>query len=265
MRLHKICLSAAAALVVSALGVTACRHLPVGASAPAARSISDDQAAAGPETGRSASAPAASQAASRARPGLPARLPGLGPKTLAKVPADTRQVVLVTGAGRNSATSRVVLWQRTDDGWRPGAVWEAHNGYKGWTDEHYEGDLHSPTGVFGLSDAGGRLPDPGTKLPYHHSGAFWVGGTGFEGEPLSGSFDYVIAIDYNRQPGTSPMDGTHPMGANRGGGIWVHVDHGGPTHACISVSKTHMKQLLRTLDPADHPVVVMGDAASLAR
>ncbi|MFF3514085.1 L,D-transpeptidase family protein [Streptomyces sp. NPDC002573] len=49
------------------------------------------------------------------------------------------------------------------------------------------------------------------------------------------------------------------------GGIWIHVDHGGPTHACVSLSRTHMKQLLRALDPADHPVVVMGDADSLAR
>lgn len=154
---------------------------------------------------------------------------------------------------------------RVDGGWRRGEVWAAHNGYKGWTDKHYEGDLHSPIGVFGLTDAGGRLADPGAKLPYHQSGAFSVSGTGFEGEPLAGAFDYVIALNYNRQPGTSPMDGTKPMGASRGGGIWIHVDHGGPTHACISLSKAHMRELLRTLDPADHPVAVMGDAASLAR
>lgn len=61
------------------------------------------------------------------------------------------------------------------------------------------------------------------------------------------------------------MNGAVPMGANRGMGIWIHVDHGGPTHACVSIAKAHMKQLLRVLNPADHPVVVMGDAASLAR
>ncbi|MER6535651.1 hypothetical protein ABT215_17960 [Streptomyces sp900105755] len=76
--------------------------------------------------------------------------------------------------------------------------------------------------------------------------------------------DYVIAINYNRLPGTSPMDGTEPLGESRCGGIWIHVDHGGPTPAWVSICKAHMKQLLRTLDPADHPVVVMGDAASLA-
>ena len=55
------------------------------------------------------------------------------------------------------------------------------------------------------------------------------------------------------------------MGAKRGGGVWLHVDHGGPTHACVSVAKAHMKELLRTLDPDRHPVVVMGYADWLAQ
>jgi L,D-peptidoglycan transpeptidase YkuD (ErfK/YbiS/YcfS/YnhG family) len=75
----------------------------------------------------------------------------------------------------------------------------------------------------------------------------------------------VIAIDYNREPGTSPLDWTRPLGAGRGGGIWIHVDHGGPTHGCVSIAERHLKDLLRALDPALHPVVVMGDHASLAR
>ncbi|MFF4903179.1 L,D-transpeptidase family protein [Streptomyces sp. NPDC001068] len=265
MRLHRPLLSASAALVVSALGVAAHLHLPAGDSTGASERAATVRDAARAAIGQETLAPATPRATARPRPQLPARLPGLGPKTLAQVPADARQVLLVTGADRTSASSKAVLWQRVDGGWRPGAVWAAHNGYRGWTDEHYAGDLHSPIGVFGLTDAGGRLADPGTKLPYHHSGAFSVSGAGFEGEPLSGAFDYVLAINYNRQPGTSPMDGTHPLGANRGGGIWIHVDHGGPTHACVSLSKPHMRQLLRALEPADRPVVVMGDAASLTR
>lgn len=262
MRLHRPGLAATAALLTcAALGATAHQHQHQHATSGSS-TVQDDAA---PAAGPSSPTAAPPRATVQPRPEFPARLPGLGPKTLAHVPAGTRQVVLVTGAGKNSATSKAVLWQRFDGGWHPGAVWAAHNGYKGWTDEHYLGDLRSPIGVFGLTDAGGRLADPGTKLPYQRSGAFSIGGTGFAGEPLSGSFDYVIAINYNRQPGTSPMDGTRPMGANRGGGIWIHVDHGGPTHACVSLSRTHMRQLQRALDPAEHPVVVMGDAASLAR
>jgi L,D-peptidoglycan transpeptidase YkuD (ErfK/YbiS/YcfS/YnhG family) len=197
--------------------------------------------------------------------GAPLHLPGLGPKTLAEIPSDARQTVVVTGRGKDSPLSTVVLYERTTTGWQAGASWPAHNALKGWSDHHTGGDLHSPIGVYGLTDAGGLLGDPGTRLPYHHSGGFTSPGTGFEGESLAGSFDYVVAINYNREPGTSPLDWTRPLGASRGGGIWFHVDHGGPTHGCVSIAEQHMKELLRALDPGLHPVVVMGDAKSLAR
>ncbi|MFE7174701.1 L,D-transpeptidase family protein [Streptomyces sp. NPDC057616] len=197
--------------------------------------------------------------------GAPLHLPGLGPKTLAEIPADARQAVVVTGRGKNSPLSTVVVYRRTEEGWQAGATWPAHNALKGWSAHHTGGDLRSPVGVFGLTDAGGLLRDPGSRLPYHHAGGFISPGTGFEGEPLAGSFDYVVAINYNRKPGTSPLDWTRPLGPNRGGGIWFHVDHGGPTHGCVSISERHMKELLRTLDPDLHPVAVMGDAPSLAR
>jgi hypothetical protein len=119
--------------------------------------------------------------------------------------------------------------------------------------------------VFGLTDAGGRLPDPGTTLPYDREPAFTADGIGFEGEPLAGSFDYVVAINYNRNSGTSPLDRTRPLGESRGGGIWIHVDHGGPTQACVSLPRGRMKELLRWLDPAKRPVVVMGDVTALGR
>ncbi|MEV0176152.1 L,D-transpeptidase family protein [Streptomyces sp. NPDC050803] len=195
----------------------------------------------------------------------PQQIPGLGPGTWAEVPSDTRQAVVVSGRDKNSPRSTVVLYERTDAGWEAGRAWPAHNAQRGWTGRHRLGDLRTPIGVFTLSDAGGLLADPGTRLPYDRSIGFTATGTGFEGEPLAGSFDYVIAIDYNRKPGTSPLDWTRPLGAERGGGIWLHVDHGGPTHGCVSIAREHMKELLLALDPEKNPVVVMGDAKSLAR
>ncbi|BBA98843.1 putative lipoprotein [Actinacidiphila reveromycinica] len=213
---------------------------------------------------------AAGRDAPRPLPTTPAAatLPGVGPRTLAQVPADARQVVLVTGAGHDSSTSKVQLFDRADPdaGWTAaGPVWSAHNALDGWSSDHHAGDLRSPIGVFTLTDAGGRYADPGTKLPYTHSPAgFSSPGTGFDGESLADAFDYVIAINYNRKPGTSPLDWTRPLGSSRGGGIWLHVDHGGPTHGCVALPESVMKTLLRTLDPAKHPVVVMGDAKSLS-
>ncbi|MFF3908006.1 L,D-transpeptidase family protein [Streptomyces sp. NPDC001848] len=207
-------------------------------------------------------APTSSPAAT---PDAPRELPGLGPTTRAAIPSNARQVLVVTGKARNSPDSAVVLYERTDSGWKAGRQWPAHNALRGWTDHHMSGDLHSPIGVYTLTDAGGLLPDPGTRLPYDHSQGFTALGTGFEGESLAGAFDYVVAINYNRKPGTSPRDWTRPLGESRGGGIWFHVDHGGPTHGCVTLDEADMKALLRALDPDRHPVVVMGDATSLAR
>ncbi|GAB2803233.1 hypothetical protein GCM10027073_39630 [Streptomyces chlorus] len=198
-------------------------------------------------------------------PDIPAPLGGLGPRVLALIPGNARQAVVVTGRGRDATRSEAVLYRRTASGWEAGMAWPAHNALNGWTDDHLAGDLRSPIGVFTLSDAGGLLPDPGTLLPYDESPGFSVDGTGFMGEPLAGSFDYVVAIDYNRVPGTSPLDRTRPLGADRGGGIWLHVDHDGPTQGCVSLEERHMRQLLLALDPEQHPVIVMGDAGSLSR
>ncbi|MFF3174029.1 L,D-transpeptidase family protein [Streptomyces sp. NPDC057900] len=212
-----------------------------------------------------ASSPEASPVPS---PVPPRQIPGLGPRTRAAIPAGTRQALVVTGEAMDSNRSTAVLYTRdspTAD-WRAAmAPWPAHNALNGWTDEHWEGDLRSPVGVFTLTAAGGRLDPPATAFPYDLSPDFKVEGEGFHGEPLEGSFDYVIAIDYNRLPGTSPLDHTRPLGDERGGGIWIHVDHGGPTQGCVSLTEDRMKELLGLLDPAEEPVIVMGDAQSLLR
>lgn len=168
---------------------------------------------------------------------------------------------MVYGDGRDSSTATVVLYARQGSTWGHVRSWPAHNGKKGWTTDHHEGDNHSPVGVFTLSDAGGVRKDPGSKLPYTRSAAFaaprwWA-------KSYWHDFDYVIAIDYNRVKGTPPDDPTRPEGQDKGGGIWLHMDHGSGTSACVSLSESAMAYLLRTLDPDRHPVVVMGDRADL--
>ncbi|MFE7527112.1 L,D-transpeptidase family protein [Kitasatospora sp. NPDC057542] len=209
--------------------------------------------------------PEAVRAARPAPPELPRQLPGVGPDLLAAIPAGTRQALVVTGDGPDASAGRAVLYRNDGTGWLAGPSWPTRNARDGWTPDHREGDLRSPIGVFTLGDAGGRLPDPGTRLRYDRSDAFSISGTGFAGEPLAGAFDYVVAIDYNRVPGSSPLDRRRPRGGGYGGGIWLHVDHGGPTHGCIGLSPDRMRELLLALDPALHPVVVMGDARALAR
>ncbi|MFJ5214465.1 hypothetical protein ACIP98_07115 [Streptomyces sp. NPDC088354] len=193
----------------------------------------------------------------------PARgVPGVGGALNSRVPSDSRQVLAVYGKGARSAESTAVLYARSAGGWQRERSWAAHNGRHGWTTDHHEDDGKSPVGVFTLSDAGGVLPDPGTGLPYHRSAAF----SAPRSWPRSyrRDFDLVIAIDYNRVKGRSPLDPDRPRGRSRGGGIWLHVDHGSGTAACVTQSRVDMEYLLRTLDPALHPVVVMGDRDALS-
>jgi L,D-peptidoglycan transpeptidase YkuD (ErfK/YbiS/YcfS/YnhG family) len=189
------------------------------------------------------------------------RIPDVGDRLQSHIPAKTRQVIAVYGEGKDSADSTVVLYTKHGTTWDRTRGWDAHNGRKGWTTDHHEGDKRSPVGVFTLTDAGGVLPDPGAKLPYTESASFQA--PHYWAESHWHDFDYVIAIDYNRVKGTSPNDPTRPEGQSKGGSIWLHMDHGSGTSACVSLSKSGMEYLLRTLDPAAHPVIVMGDKAEL--
>ncbi|MBQ0868553.1 L,D-transpeptidase family protein [Streptomyces sp. A73] len=193
----------------------------------------------------------------------PTRIPRVGDRLQAKIPDNAEQVVAVEGKGKDSADATVRLYTRHGEKWREEHSWAAHNGKKGWTNDHHEGDKRTPVGMFTLSDAGGVLPEPDAKLPYTQTSAFTP--PSYWPKKTRHDFDHVIAIDYNRVKSTSPLDPTRPQGKAKGGSIWLHMDHGSGTSGCVSLSKSGMRTLLRTLSPDKHPVVVMGDKASLKR
>ncbi|MFE6085793.1 L,D-transpeptidase family protein [Streptomyces virginiae] len=208
---------------------------------------------------------AAQQAAPHAAPPAPAPqgLPGVSERTLTRIPAESRQLILVTGRAMDSSESTAAFYTRPAAGadWVKAMSWPARNGANGWSIERTYGDLTSPMGVYALTDAGGLLPKPpGTRLPYDEDNGFVATGLGVNGESLVGSFDYVVAIDFNRRPGRSPLDPVMPDGEDKGGNIWLHVDHDGPSQGCVGIPKAAMKQVLETLDPAAKPVIVMGPA-----
>ncbi|MBX6390673.1 MAG: hypothetical protein IRZ08_17040 [Frankia sp.] len=194
-------------------------------------------------------------------------LPGVGAWAMSLLPPTTRQVVLVQSDGRDSTDNVITLWERAD----PGGEWfqvgepiSGRNGARGWTLTHREGDQRSPVGVFGLTAAGGRLANPGSLLPYEHRPDFYQSGSGDPADPFSHAFDYVIAIDYNRVPGTPPSDEVRPFGPAAGGDIWLHVDHHTPTRGCVALPADQIVPLLRWLNPAATPMIIMGNTQTLA-
>ncbi|MBV1949579.1 L,D-transpeptidase family protein [Streptomyces sp. BV129] len=190
-------------------------------------------------------------------------VPGVGARMGEQIPSATRQLVVVYGDDRDSAEGLAVLYEKQGAQWKQSASWPSHNGRRGWTTDHQLDDERSPVGVFTLTDAGGTLRSPGSKLPYWYDDNAYAASVNQDDEAHAHDFDYVIAINYNRLKGTPPYDWSRPEGVEKGGGIWLHLDHGDGTSACVTVPETGMKTLLRTLDPADHPVVIMGDRERL--
>ncbi|MGW6980746.1 L,D-transpeptidase family protein [Streptomyces sp. NPDC054932] len=222
-----------------------------------------DRAAVARQEVRADARPQAEDRAARDSPRVvaPQGLTGISEQTRARIPAESLQLILVTGSAADSSESTAALYTRPATGadWVRAESWPARNGAKGWSAERAYGDLTSPQGVFALTDAGGLLPKPpGTRLPYDRNGGFVASGLGVNGESLAGSFDYVVAIDFNRRAGRSPLDPVMPDGAGKGGNIWLHVDHDGPSQGCVGIPKAAMKKVLETLDPAAKPVIVMG-------
>ncbi|MER5308664.1 L,D-transpeptidase family protein [Streptomyces sp. NPDC002773] len=257
-----------AGTLCAALLLTGCASTAPSAPAPAGPPTSAPPAGDSRPAGAAGVVGGPGQSASSPSAPAPApRIPGIGPATHALVPDGTTQALVVTGATTGDNTATATLYERAPGGrWTAAAgPWPAHNALRGWTEDHVAGDLRTPIGVFRLGDAGGRLPDPGARIPYDQDREFAISGTGFSGESLEGSFDHVIAIDYNRVPGRTPLDKERPLGPGKGGGVWIHVDHGGPTQACVALEREDLRELLRALDPSRDPVVVMGPAPTLGR
>lgn len=174
------------------------------------------------------------------------------------VPAASSEAVIVRAPSLSSTTNTVSLWTRTAGRWhQTGTGMLGHNGERGWSAHRTAGDLRTPVGVYSLTYAGGRLPNPGTKEPYEYSPSYFHTAGHFLGHNTFGVFDYVVAIDFNRVPGSPLSSTTQPHGVRPGGDIWLHVDNGAPTLACVTVPRRDMVTILKWLNPSQHPVIVL--------
>ncbi|MCU0277260.1 MAG: hypothetical protein MUF33_00045 [Candidatus Nanopelagicales bacterium] len=176
-------------------------------------------------------------------------------------PGRHQQVIIAMGRSKRSSYTRVSRWQFDGACWVKVGSTPARNGARGWHRRPWDYSYLSPIGTFGLTDAGGHLPKPrGTGLPYDHDRS------GFTGPPgRAWVFDYVVAINFNRVPGRSPLNLYRPNPKINDGGIWLHVSGPAATRGCISISRRQMRKTLRWLDPADRPVMVMGPRSVLSR
>jgi L,D-peptidoglycan transpeptidase YkuD (ErfK/YbiS/YcfS/YnhG family) len=228
-----------------------------------------------------------------AQAGTPA---DVAPDRLAHV-GDAGQVIVVTAPSWRSTKGTLSAFERDGNGgWRPVvSATSAWLGFGGLVPgaRRKQGSGTTPAGTYAITSAFGRLPDPGTSLPYRqfdrndswtydpdhpltynifqtaaidwrdyggYAEHLWVKGP---------QYRYVAVLDFNlpKGPITKGTDGirrtVRPPDTKAGGGIFLHVSKGIPTAGCISVPLDTMRGILKWLKPAKHPVIVIGPESDI--
>jgi L,D-peptidoglycan transpeptidase YkuD (ErfK/YbiS/YcfS/YnhG family) len=243
-----------------------------GASGPAARTAllaaTRPAAAAPPPAAAPAAVASAPAAAPRAAaPAAPAAAPAVPPR-LASLPARTTQAILVDAPSPAATTATVSAWTRTGTSWTtflpPTPAFLGTDGIG----PSSERTARTPAGTFPVTQAFGRLADPGTALPYSHVGAddWWVGDTtsplynthqvcapgrcrfderASENLEVAGhAYDHAIVIDAN----------TDPVRPGAGSAYFLHIgDHA--TAGCVATDAGTVVRLMRWLTPGAHPMI----------
>ena len=135
-----------------------------------------------------------------------------------------------------------------------------------------EDHSRTPLGTYGLTEAFGRQPDPGTSLPYSQvtNRDWWVSDrysakynthqicaasscpfNTAAGENLYNAgpvYDYAVVMDVNRWPAIS----------GGGSAYFLHVTNGGSTAGCVAINEVTLVSIMRWLAPAGHPRIAIG-------
>jgi L,D-peptidoglycan transpeptidase YkuD (ErfK/YbiS/YcfS/YnhG family) len=215
--------------------------------------------------------PAATSPVTEAAPAPDDAVPAAGTLPLDVAVGGSMQVVTVVAASSAATSAQVTAWQLGPDGWTAvHGPWPARIGSSGLGAAR-EGATRTPAGTFSLTEAFGRAADPGSGLPYRQVDGqdWWVsdvaspqynqharcapGTCPFDeaaGENLLAAgavYDHAVVIDYNR--GGTP---------GAGSAFFLHVTNGAPTAGCVAIERGRLQALMRWLDPAVSPLIVIG-------
>lgn len=202
------------------------------------------------------------------------------PKGLTTIPnistsiGDAQQVIVILASSYGTIHANFNTYEKINGYWQVVNSGNAVTGIKGFSDNKHEGDLTSPTGKYGIPFLFGNANNPGAKLSYRkvQPGDYWVSNKiideynvwmHYDGSDPDGRlydyealwkqplYNYAVVIDYNYGVGKV-------MG--KGSGIFLHIapPGGGGTLGCIGVSETNLVQIIKWLDPAKKPIIIMG-------
>ena len=180
--------------------------------------------------------------------------------------AQPAQWIVIGVPSASSTTGTLTAYQRTGSEWKavlgPTTAKVGELGVGAPADGVYR----TPEGTFGFDQAFGRLPNPGTKMPYFQATDkdWWdedaksptynthtqgpkpsaIAENLYDSGPV---YDYAVNITSNPQriPG-------------KVAGIFLHVTDGNPTWGCVAIGRDEMRSILTWLDPAADPRITIG-------
>ena len=183
----------------------------------------------------------------------------------------TDQMVLVTGAKIGSTTGTLRVMDLVGGVWVQRLSVSAKFGKKGLIDgiKRAEGSNTTPTGIWlmpGYVFGTHAAPPTGTRLGYRRitsrswwsskAGSTyntWVEASSWSGERLADSpsaYEFAVSTGYNALPNECVY--------GRGTAIFLHVQGSGLTAGCVAIPRGDMIRVCALLDPARHPVFVVG-------
>jgi L,D-peptidoglycan transpeptidase YkuD (ErfK/YbiS/YcfS/YnhG family) len=224
----------------------------------------------------------AMQPADAARQPLPERLTNI---------ANSRQVIVVTSKSWTSSYARLQTWRQT-----PAGTWvrvmQPVNARVGWNGmrraaNRVQNSGTTPAGTFRMLRGFGTANPSGVNLPYQRVDrndwwpydpqdpktynvfqphrvhrANWRTDWAEHLRSYRRQYHYAVVLDYNLPSGVHWRNGQrvarNPAKTSAGGGIFLHVNGSGATAGCVSIGKHRMKRVLKWLDPAKQPRIVIG-------
>jgi L,D-peptidoglycan transpeptidase YkuD (ErfK/YbiS/YcfS/YnhG family) len=193
------------------------------------------------------------------------------------VPAE--QLVVVVSETRGTPRARLYLFERVAGEWRHryGGI-PASIGITGFAKpgEKREGDGHTPAGLFPLESVFGYAPSADTRMPYRQATAedIWVDDPAApdyntwtkRGETTATSFEEMLRQDDYYRFGVVIGYNRNPIVKGRGSAIFLHIWRGAGkgTAGCVAVDQLELLHIIRWLDPARHPMILMGTRSDLA-
>lgn len=213
---------------------------------------------------------------------LPERLTNIG---------DSRQVVVVTTRNWNTSYARLQTWQlsRSNEWTRVVDPIPARVGWNGVRREanRKQNTGTTPAGTFGLLRGFGLDKPSGVDIPYRRidkndwwpydptdpktynvfqphrvKHAKWRTGWAERLKSYGAQYRYAVVLDYNLPSKITWRNGQriarNTADTSAGGGIFLHVSGSGATAGCISIARDQLRRVLKWLDPAKDPVIVIG-------